>query len=537
MSKVRDDISGSVRLFRYTDGTSRDTINSRMLCILAVPSSVGDDCFWPFVETSRPALSTRHEESSGIESIRLIRDPSWAQGRSMVVLQFATQDATENFFMGHNNRRFTLSAPEECQIVYLASVIFVPQNSSPNSPKDYTPLSKLLTDQRSTTAPSTSPQLQAPPPQLPSSLSSSSTTRNEDGDEENTFVELPTCPVCMDRLDPDVSGLLYTPCNKSFYMDTRTEWVENVCPVCACIASHGRGGVHTECQECGTTRDIWVCLVCGHAGCGRGTGSHALEHFATTRHTFCYDLEKKRIWDYTLDKYVHRIPFQYDDDDDDVSGGSGSTGYNGGVGNNPARGRGSMPASVDGPEGSKAVDAEVFFSRMFERQKRLLENEMRKTKQGLDKEREKEEARVRELERLVREAEGALEAERAEGVRLESSLEAGAKRMEAAEKTIERLRERVASMERAGEELRGVEGSLAREREGEEQRYARRERELREESARMARERDELRVSVRDLNSHFSMKKSVMGNPTSRNGDIITLAPKRKEGKGKKRRK
>lgn len=474
MNKVRDDVSGGVRLFRYNECKARDTINSRVLCILAVPSSVDDDSFWSFVETTCTVLSTCPERSSGIVSIRLIHDPSWTQGRSMVVLQFATQDATESFFMGHNNRRFTYSAPEECQIVYLASVVFVPPHCSSSSSssascyKDFTPI---------------------------------------DG---SSLIELPTCPVCMDRLDPDVSGLLCTPCNRSFYMDTRTEWIDNVCPVCSCIASHAQKGVNIKCHECGTTKDLWVCLVCGHTGCGRGSGSHALEHFSASKHTFCYDLEKKRIWDYTSDKYVHKIPFQ-DDDDSCVSNSNSSS----------VRGR--VPAEV--PENSKVIDAEVSLSRMFDRQKHLLEGEMRKTKQGLDKEREAEEARVRELEALVRDAEAALEEESRECERLERLLEANAKKRAAADNTIKGLRDRVTNMKKAEAEAQKVVGDLTKDRDSEERRYAQRESELREECAKLVEVRDDLRQSILEMNKHFEMQSVAASNPSAQNGDIITLAP------------
>jgi hypothetical protein len=50
-----------------------------------------------------------------------------------------------------------------------------------------------------------------------------------------------------------------------------------------------------------------MCLICGHIGCGRYDGAHAVEHFRETNHTFAMELESQRVWDYSGDGYVHRL--------------------------------------------------------------------------------------------------------------------------------------------------------------------------------------------------------------------------------------
>jgi BRCA1-associated protein len=50
-----------------------------------------------------------------------------------------------------------------------------------------------------------------------------------------------------------------------------------------------------------------MCLVCGHVGCGRFSGRHAHAHFEETGHTFAFELESQRVWDYAGDQYVHRL--------------------------------------------------------------------------------------------------------------------------------------------------------------------------------------------------------------------------------------
>ena len=50
-----------------------------------------------------------------------------------------------------------------------------------------------------------------------------------------------------------------------------------------------------------------MCLICGHVGCGRFSNRHAHDHFVETGHTFAYEIESQRVWDYAGDQYVHRL--------------------------------------------------------------------------------------------------------------------------------------------------------------------------------------------------------------------------------------
>ena len=71
-------------------------------------------------------------------------------------------------------------------------------------------------------------------------------------------------------------------------------------------------------EACRSTVDLWMCLICGHTGCGRYRGSHAAEHFEETGHGFALEVADGRgvrsgrqgselVWDYTRDAYVHRL--------------------------------------------------------------------------------------------------------------------------------------------------------------------------------------------------------------------------------------
>jgi len=123
-------------------------------------------------------------------------------------------------------------------------------------------------------------------------------------------LELPRCPLCIERLDVTISGLS-TLCSGSMisyvYSHNTKSWEQcgKACKVCK-ILNHTINGITINCS-CGVKESIWVCLICGYLGCGRYQNEHAAKHFKETRHAFAADLESGRIWDYMEDKYVHRI--------------------------------------------------------------------------------------------------------------------------------------------------------------------------------------------------------------------------------------
>jgi BRCA1-associated protein len=62
-----------------------------------------------------------------------------------------------------------------------------------------------------------------------------------------------------------------------------------------------------ECFVCGATESLWICLICGHIGCGRYNDAHAYHHYMETNHLYALELETQRVWDYAGDGYVHRL--------------------------------------------------------------------------------------------------------------------------------------------------------------------------------------------------------------------------------------
>lgn len=62
------------------------------------------------------------------------------------------------------------------------------------------------------------------------------------------------------------------------------------------------------CYECSMHKTLWVCLTCGHVGCGRYSNRHSVQHFQQTQHPYSLELATLRIWDYVReDRYAHRV--------------------------------------------------------------------------------------------------------------------------------------------------------------------------------------------------------------------------------------
>lgn len=125
------------------------------------------------------------------------------------------------------------------------------------------------------------------------------------------FTELPTCPVCLERMDESVQGILTILCNHSFHGKCLDQWYDCSCPVCR-YCQTPELLPDNRCFECGsqsTTQDtLWICLICGHIGCGRYVEGHAYKHYRDTQHTYAMQLGlNNRVWDYAGDNYVHRL--------------------------------------------------------------------------------------------------------------------------------------------------------------------------------------------------------------------------------------
>lgn len=70
-------------------------------------------------------------------------------------------------------------------------------------------------------------------------------------------------------------------------------WADTSCPVCRyCLESEGHV---SHCTTCNAAADLWICLICGHIGCGRYRSGHANGHWKDTNHCYALELETQRV--------------------------------------------------------------------------------------------------------------------------------------------------------------------------------------------------------------------------------------------------
>ncbi|RMZ83445.1 hypothetical protein DV737_g1571, partial [Chaetothyriales sp. CBS 132003] len=258
------------------------------LCILAVPSYMTPSEFLAFVG---------EDTRNSVTHFRMIRTER--ANRYMVLMKFKHGKTARAWQQEWNGKIFNAMEPETCHVVFLKSV-------------------ELLNDSAALNDGSSFPSMNNDPfvPGMP--------TVKPRAPRTPSLVELPTCPVCLERMD-ETTGLLTIPCQHVFHCTCLQKWSGGGCPVCRFTnddfssgpASYKRKSkfsgecelddVPLECQICHEDKELWQCLICGFLGCGRYKAKHAYRHFEETGHTFSMDLKEKIVWDYVGDSYVHRI--------------------------------------------------------------------------------------------------------------------------------------------------------------------------------------------------------------------------------------
>ncbi|OSD02974.1 zf-UBP-domain-containing protein [Trametes coccinea BRFM310] len=245
------------------------------LAVLAVPSWMTPSDFLAFVA---PA-------ADGIAHLRMIRDS--APNRSIVVMKFRDPANAAEFAEEYNGKQFNSMEPETCHVVRVLSIAIDVDD----------PISE--------------------------SISRIASVR------VSGAYELPTCPVCLERMDAAVTGLVTVPCSHTFHCACLSKWGDSRCPVCrysqTLLSSHPTSpntsrtarpipfahsissAERTHCADCGSTTNLWICLICGNIGCGRYGRAHAHAHYVATTHLYALELETQRVWDYAGDGYVHRL--------------------------------------------------------------------------------------------------------------------------------------------------------------------------------------------------------------------------------------
>lgn len=234
--------NGIIHLYKKNERKEIKEGPSNQLCLLAVPASLSCNDLLNFVAPC-------HSE---IKHIRIIRDGS--PNQFMVLLVFRCNEAALEFYQTFNGAAYNSLEPDSlCHAVWVSEI-----------------------------------------------------ERGEDGTPPTGHTELPTCPVCLERMDESVDGVLTILCNHAFHANCLIKWGDSTCPVCRHVQTPELVE-NSVCMECEGTEALWICLICGHVGCGRYQGGHAAAHYRATNHTFAMQLGTSSVWDYAGDNFVHRL--------------------------------------------------------------------------------------------------------------------------------------------------------------------------------------------------------------------------------------
>ncbi|XP_055610111.1 BRCA1-associated protein-like [Uranotaenia lowii] len=233
---------GILHLYKRNERADITEGLSKTLCLIAVPSSLNCHDILNFIAPC----------NSVIQHVRILRDGS--PNQFMVLLEFRCTEAAVEFYQTFNGAPYNSLEPDSlCHTVWVSTVEW-----------------------------------------------------GEDAIAPQGHTELPTCPVCLERMDESVDGVLTILCNHAFHAGCLIKWGDSTCPVCRCVQTPELSET-SVCMECEGTEALWICLICGHIGCGRYQGGHAASHYRTTNHTYALQLGTNRVWDYAGDNFVHRL--------------------------------------------------------------------------------------------------------------------------------------------------------------------------------------------------------------------------------------
>ncbi|CAZ81648.1 unnamed protein product [Tuber melanosporum] len=295
-------LSSNVETVNKVPGNLHGEIDEALttIAVLAVPSYMTASDFMGFVgEETRDAVS----------HFRMIR--TGQANRYMVLMKFRRQEAARGFVGSFNGKVFNSMEPENCHVVFVKSIQFqppTPEDSSVISPE---PSTDPFSASHYPTSPiSTATSVAASSSSVPVATNLSTKPAPP---PTPSLLELPTCPVCLERMD-ETTGLLTILCQHVFHCACLSKWKDSSCPVCRYTQSDGfrerETGSSDEdeyCEVCGANSNLWICLICGNVGCGRYDEAHAFEHYKDTSHCYAMDIETQRVWDYAGDGYVHRL--------------------------------------------------------------------------------------------------------------------------------------------------------------------------------------------------------------------------------------
>lgn len=160
-------------------------ISGKTVCIIGIPSSFST---YDLIDILEPLID--------IAGLRLIQDS--IRGRYIALVSLKSNESVDAFYKNHLGTKFSKFLPEFCQIVYLDSVTIRKNVVSSNQYKN---------------------------PQFWGLMDSKMRISTEQ-------LELPTCPICLERMDVDTTGLLAITCQHTYQCRCLSRWGDTKCPVC-----------------------------------------------------------------------------------------------------------------------------------------------------------------------------------------------------------------------------------------------------------------------------------------------------------------
>ncbi|KAK0641179.1 hypothetical protein B0T16DRAFT_334718 [Cercophora newfieldiana] len=260
-----------------------------VLCIPAVPSYLSPGDFLGFIG---------EKWRGDVSHYRMVMTSRLS--RYMVLMKFRDARIAKEWRKEFDGKPFdNLMESEICHVTFIKSITVEAPSQTESTPKGKQNDTEH-NNNASSSSTSSAMMLRPFPPPTPN------------------LIELPTCPVCLERMD-DTTGLMTILCQHVFHCTCLQTWKGSGCPVCRATNPQPTSdpdnpysqpfgsGVSNLCSVCDSDEDLWICLICGNVGCGRYKGGHAKDHWKETAHSFSLELETQHVWDYAGDMWVHRL--------------------------------------------------------------------------------------------------------------------------------------------------------------------------------------------------------------------------------------
>ena len=238
---------------------------STTLCLLAVPEHMTPSevfkFFGAFLQSIHRIRFVRQGASDPDGAVERVDDGAAPAALPVTtctscVLDFREQEVADEFFLAYDGRKYSSLEDDVCRCVFVRRCDLPDKHRPPSLP----------------TSPSAASKGKREAQPLVSDRDEDKAGADEDERVAEIETEVPTCPVCLERLDAHITGIATTLCNHDFHPECLKKCTMTSCPVCRYSQTGEDESQGTLCQHCGGQEDLWMCIICGHVGCGRYAG-------------------------------------------------------------------------------------------------------------------------------------------------------------------------------------------------------------------------------------------------------------------------